>query len=35
MDMDEIEECLNVIEHNFLIIYNGDDEDGDNKNMGC
>ena len=35
MEIDEIEECLNVVEHNFLIIYNGDDEDGDNKNMGC
>lgn len=35
MEIDEIEEYLNVVEHNFLIIYNGDDEDGDNKNMGC
>lgn len=38
MEIDEIEECLEVIEHNFLVIYNskskGDDEDGDNKNMG-
>lgn len=38
IDIDKIEECLEVIEHNFLVIYNskskGDDEDGDNKNMG-
>ena len=38
LDIDKIEECLDVIEHNFLVIYNsksnGDDEDGNNKNMG-
>ena len=36
--IDKIEECLGVIEHNFLVIYNsksnGDDEDGNNENMG-
>lgn len=38
LDINKIEECLEIIEHNFLVIYNsksnGDDEDGDNKNMG-
>ena len=38
LDIDKIEECLEVIEHNFLLVYNsennGDDEDGNNKNMG-
>ena len=38
LDTDKIEECLGVIEHNFLVIYNsksnGDDEDGNNENMG-
>ncbi len=38
LDIDKIDECLEVIEHNFLVIYNsksnGDDEDGYNKNMG-
>ena len=38
LDIDKIEECLGVIEHNFLVIYNsksnGDDEDGNNENMG-
>ena len=38
LDIDKIEECLGVIEHNFLVIYNsksnGDDENGNNKNMG-
>ena len=38
IDIEQIEECLEIIEHNFLVIYNsksnGDDEDGNNKNMG-
>ena len=38
LDIDKIEECLDIIEHNFLVIYNsesnGDDEDGNNENMG-
>lgn len=37
IDIEQIEECLEIIEHNFLVIYNsksnGDDDDGDNKNM--
>ena len=37
LDIDKIEEYLGIIEHNFLVIYNsksnGDDDDGDNKNM--
>ena len=38
IDIEQIEECLEIIEHNFLVIYNsksnGDDYNGEKKNMG-